>query len=106
MSRHRPNESGRLERLLGPGAPELTCDECFEALDLFVALELARRRDACPSPRLRAHLDGCPACEEEHDSLLALLGAQPQLSRTRRPGPGRAGAAARGRSGPFRGRER
>jgi hypothetical protein len=23
-------------------------------------------------PGLRAHLDGCPACREEHESLLAL----------------------------------
>jgi hypothetical protein len=25
-------------------------------------------------PGLRAHLQGCPACREEHDSLLALVG--------------------------------
>jgi len=24
-------------------------------------------------PGLRAHLEGCPACREEHDSLLALV---------------------------------
>jgi hypothetical protein len=27
-------------------------------------------------PGLRNHLDGCPACREEHDSLLALVTAE------------------------------
>jgi hypothetical protein len=27
-------------------------------------------------PGLRAHLDGCPACREEHDSLLALVSGE------------------------------
>ena len=62
-------------RLLGPVGPELTCDECFEQLDRYVELELARDRDAADAavPGLRAHLEGCPACHEDHDSLVALL---------------------------------
>ena len=32
-----------LERLLGPAGPEVTCEECFELLDQYVELELARR---------------------------------------------------------------
>jgi hypothetical protein len=36
-----PNEPGRLlARLTGPTGPELSCDECFEQLDLYVELEL------------------------------------------------------------------
>jgi hypothetical protein len=27
-------------------------------------------------PGLRAHLDGCPACREEHDSLYALVSGE------------------------------
>ena len=27
-------------------------------------------------PGLRNHLDGCPACREEHDSLIALVTAE------------------------------
>jgi hypothetical protein len=26
-----------------------------------------------PIPGLRSHLEGCPACREEHESLLALV---------------------------------
>ena len=28
-----------IDRLLGPGEPEVTCDECFELLDQYVDLE-------------------------------------------------------------------
>lgn len=30
-----------LARMLGPGRPELSCDECFAQLDRYVELELA-----------------------------------------------------------------
>jgi hypothetical protein len=65
----------RLDRLLGPVGPEVGCDECFERLDEFVELELAGLDADAAVPGLRAHLDGCPACREEHDSLLALTAA-------------------------------
>jgi hypothetical protein len=62
-----------LARLLGPAAPEVGCDECFARLDEYVELEL-RGADADVAVQgLRAHLDGCPACREEHESLLALV---------------------------------
>lgn len=62
-----------LQRLLGPAGPELTCDQCFERLDEYVELELAPAAADEVIPGMRAHLEGCPACREEHDSLLALL---------------------------------
>jgi hypothetical protein len=59
--------------LLGPAGPEIGCDECFERLDGYVELEIAGA-DAEPStPGMRAHLAGCPACHEEHQSLHALV---------------------------------
>jgi hypothetical protein len=64
-----------LRRLLGPAGPELTCDECFEELDRYVELEL--RHDATRAdeliPGMCAHLIGCQACDEEHNSLRALV---------------------------------
>jgi hypothetical protein len=62
-----------LERLLGPAAPEATCDECFDQLDLYVERDLRHGDAARVMPRLAAHLRGCPACAEDHDSLRALL---------------------------------
>jgi hypothetical protein len=62
-----------LERLLGPTGFEVTCDQCFELLDRYVELEVAGADADRQLSGLRAHLDGCPACREEHESLLALV---------------------------------
>jgi hypothetical protein len=68
--------SDLLGRLLGPGEPELGCDECFAHLDRYVDLE-ARGGDADAAvPGMAAHLHGCPACREEHASLRALVSAR------------------------------
>jgi hypothetical protein len=63
-----------LARLLGPEGPEVGCDACFEHIDAYVELELAGKDADAAFPGLGAHLQGCPACREEHESLLALAG--------------------------------
>jgi hypothetical protein len=68
-----------LGRLLGPAAPEIDCDACFEELDRYVELEAAGADADAAVPGLRAHLAGCPACREEHESLRALLAADEGL---------------------------
>jgi hypothetical protein len=69
--------SDLLGRLLGPADPELSCEECFEHLDRYVEVE-ARGGDAeATVPGMAAHLEGCPACNEDHDSLLALVNSEP-----------------------------
>jgi hypothetical protein len=70
MERRDPREM--LRGLLGPAAPEVGCDTCFDELDRFVELELAGEDADAAIPGLRAHLAGCPACREEHESLRAL----------------------------------
>jgi hypothetical protein len=62
-----------LRRLLGPEGPELTCDQCFELLDEYVEHELEGADADAQIHGMRSHLEGCSACHEEHDSLLALL---------------------------------
>ena len=76
MSEH-PDPTQALGRLLGPAGPELGCDECFDRLDEYVELEVAGGDADAAVPGLRAHLAGCPACREEHESLRALLGGEP-----------------------------
>jgi hypothetical protein len=71
-----PDLAQMLERLLGPAGPEIGCDECFEQLDRYVDLELAGHDADGVLPGVRAHLDGCPACREEHESLRALAGGE------------------------------
>ena len=56
-------------RLLGPKDPEVTCEECFELLDEYVDLEVAGADADAHLPGMRAHLEGCPACHEDHESL-------------------------------------
>jgi anti-sigma factor RsiW len=66
-----------IERILGPKGPELGCDACFEMLDRYVELELAGDDAEAAVPGMHAHLEGCPACREEHESLRALVAAEP-----------------------------
>ena len=73
----RPDLKQALGRLLGPAEPEIGCDECFDQLDRYVELELAGRDADAAVPGMRPHLEGCPACREDHDSLAALLAADP-----------------------------
>ena len=65
-----------LGRLLGPRGPELTCDQCFEELDRYVELELGGENADAAIPGMRAHLQGCSACAEDHESLRALVESQ------------------------------
>jgi hypothetical protein len=71
------NKSNRisevLARLLGPGRPELTCEQCFKELDRYVELEVAGADADAKIPGMRAHLEGCPACGEDYASLKDLI---------------------------------
>jgi hypothetical protein len=78
MNESHPAHEELLARLLGPSGPELTCDECFEMLDRYVELELGRADADSEVPGMRAHLEGCPACSEEHASLKALIESSPE----------------------------
>lgn len=59
-----------LAALLGPAEPELTCEACFEQLDRYVDLQVAGADADRVVPGMRPHLAGCPACRDDHDSLL------------------------------------
>lgn len=62
-----------LRRLLGPSGHDIGCERCFELLDVYVEAELAGEDAERRVPGMRTHLDGCPACAEEHESLRELL---------------------------------
>ena len=68
--------TGTLRRLLGPGAPEVSCEVCFALLDAYVDAEVLGRDADAAVPGMQGHLAGCPACADEHDSLKALASAQ------------------------------
>jgi hypothetical protein len=69
------DETAVLKRLLGPAGPEITCEECFDKLDHYVELELRGADADREIPGMGAHLEGCPACGEDHRSLRALVEA-------------------------------
>ena len=71
-----------IDRLLGPRGPEVSCEECFERLDEYVELELAGEDAEARVPGMSAHLEGCPACREDHESLRELV----RSDRSRDPG--------------------
>jgi hypothetical protein len=62
-----------IDGLLGPQGPEVSCEECFERLDEYVELELAGEDADGRVPGMREHLEGCPACREDHESLRELV---------------------------------
>jgi hypothetical protein len=72
----KPDPARLLGRALGPAGPELTCEQCFEELDRYVELEHAGADADAAIPGMGAHLQGCPACDEDHRSLLALLDSE------------------------------
>jgi hypothetical protein len=71
--KHEEKRDAVLGRVLGPGSPELTCEQCFEELDRYVELKLAGDAADTRIPGMRAHLDGCPACAEDFASLRDLV---------------------------------
>jgi len=48
---------------------EISCSECFDSVSHFVELELSGEDPATKMPQLKQHLDQCPACHEEYETL-------------------------------------
>jgi len=85
----RASQDRLLGRLLGPSGPEVSCEECFERLDRYVELELAGADPDATLPGMRAHLHGCPACAEDHESLRAFVLANEVIAPIQAISPGR-----------------
>jgi hypothetical protein len=73
MNQDHKKDSEPLERLLGPTGQQLSCEQCFALLDQYVELEVAGVDADARLPGLRNHLDGCSACQEDYESLRALV---------------------------------
>ena len=76
MTRSNPILDRLLRMLVGPPGPELTCEQCFEELDRYVELQLAGAPADAHVPGMRAHLEGCPACAEDYESLVDFVALQ------------------------------
>lgn len=63
-----------VSRLTLPTEPWLSCDDCFEVVDVLVE-QLLSGSSRIGDP-LRVHLLGCSVCREEATSLVALAGPE------------------------------
>ncbi len=48
---------------------EISCTECFDLVSGFVELEAAGQDAAARMPQLKQHLEQCPACRDEYETL-------------------------------------
>ena len=48
---------------------EISCSECFDAVSHYVEVEVSGQDAAAKMPQLRQHLDQCPACRAEYETL-------------------------------------
>lgn len=54
-------------------AEELTCDEIYSKLDEYVDRQADKHDAAQLMPLIREHLDICPECCEEYETLLRVI---------------------------------
>jgi len=52
---------------------EITCEELYRELDLYVETEVHGQDPAKLMPLMREHLDICPECCEEYEALLHVV---------------------------------
>jgi hypothetical protein len=62
-----------LESLAMTREPEISCDEVFAVLDQFTEAILRGENPLVFMPLVRQHLDMCPDCREEYETLLRML---------------------------------
>jgi hypothetical protein len=79
----RPHHEPTIARLLGPAEPEILCEECFARLDAYVHAELGHADADATVPGMRAHLEGCPACWDDYESLREMVLQQDRPGRQR-----------------------
>lgn len=48
---------------------EISCTECFDLVSTFVDLEISGKDAAGQMPQVKQHLNQCPACREEYETL-------------------------------------
>jgi hypothetical protein len=63
----------RLKSLAIDDQHEISCDEVFVVLDQFIEAVHHGENVLLFMPLIRQHLDVCPACREEYETLLAML---------------------------------
>lgn len=58
-----------LQNIYNTQDEEISCSECFDAVSHFVEVELSGMDPVVKMPKVRQHLDQCPACRAEYETL-------------------------------------
>jgi hypothetical protein len=58
-----------LETIRNTRDEEISCSACFDFVSQYVEVELSGEDAAAQMPQLRQHLDQCPACRAEYETL-------------------------------------
>jgi hypothetical protein len=74
MTRRLSLTSEAIKQLTIQPDPWLSCDDCFDRVDLVV--EGLLKGTAAISDEFRTHLLGCPACHQETQTLVSLVAAE------------------------------
>ena len=48
---------------------EISCTECFRLVSPYVELEITGQDAAARLPEVKQHINQCPACREEYETL-------------------------------------
>jgi hypothetical protein len=72
-----PEMKNLLESLAISDKRERSCDEVFAVLDQFAEAVHRGENVLLFMPLVRQHLDVCPACREEYETLLRMLQPTP-----------------------------
>ncbi len=58
-----------LQRIYHTRSEEISCSECFDLVSGYVELEVSGVDGADKLPQVKQHLNQCPACHEEYETL-------------------------------------
>jgi len=58
-----------LQNIYATQDEEISCTECFDLVSGFVELELSGGDPAVKMPQVIQHINQCPACREEYETL-------------------------------------
>jgi hypothetical protein len=58
-----------LQNIYNTQDEEISCSECFDLVSHFVDVELAGGDALGKMPKVKQHLDQCPACRAEYETL-------------------------------------
>lgn len=58
-----------LQNIYNTREEEISCSECFDSVSQYVEMEVSGEDPAVKFPQVRQHLEQCPACHAEYETL-------------------------------------